>query len=82
MNFKEFMDALDKIWDEHNRMRLAHPESSQFNPERWKIKICTSEDNLGPVSSVNVKGVCAGFDWDDGNILIWADEPLYKERKD
>lgn len=82
MNFKEVMDKLDSIWDWNNKQRLLHPNySHQYLPENWRVKICTSDNGWGAVSGVFIKGIYTGIDWDDGNILIYTDEPIYKEPK-
>lgn len=79
MNFKEVMDSLDKIWDLNNQQKLQYPQyAHQFQPENWKVKICTEENGWGALPGVFIKSIYTGIDWDAETILIHTDKPIWQ----
>lgn len=83
MNFKEFVDKIDEIYDELKRRKLLTHNSIAYNPESWKVKIKTApKEGYFGTFCINVKDVTMGIDWDDGTIFITSDVPLYEEAQD
>ena len=39
MNFKDFVNKIDEIYDELKRMKLLTNNSAFYNPENWKVNI-------------------------------------------
>lgn len=78
MSFEEFMYKLDEIWDKNQKQVLKGYK--QFSPKNIKIKVCTNDDSWAGAPGSYVSLVAEGIDFDDGNILIYTDKPLYLER--
>lgn len=38
MNFKDFVNKIDEIYDELKRRKLLTNNSVAYNPENWKVK--------------------------------------------
>lgn len=80
MNFKDFVNKIDEIYDELKRRKLLTNNSVFYNPENWKVKILTvPKSGYFGTFYVNVKDINIGIDWNDGKILISSEEPLYEE---
>lgn len=80
MNFKDFVNKIDEIYDELKRRKLLTHNSVAYNPENWKVKILTvPKSGYFGTFCVNVKDINIGIDWNDGKILISSEEPLYEE---
>lgn len=82
MNFKEFTDKIDEIYNEIARRKLLTGNSVAYNPENWQVKIKT-EPKPGYFGTfcVDVKDINIGIDWDEGKILISSTTPLYEEEQ-
>lgn len=82
MNFKEFVDKIDEIYDNLKRRKLLTNNSIAYNPANWKVKIKTApKSGYFGTFCVDVKDINIGFDWDEGKILITSDVPLYEEEQ-
>lgn len=82
MNFKEFVDKIDEIYDDLKRRKLLTNNSIAYNPVNWKVKKKTSpKDGYFGTFCVDVKDIKIGIDWDEGKIFIISDVPLYEEEQ-
>ena len=82
MNFKEFVDKIDKIYDDLRKRKLLTNNSIAYDPANWKVKIKT-EPKPGYFGTfcVDVKDISLGIDWNEGKIFIISDVPLYEEEQ-
>lgn len=49
---------------------------SRFRDEDELVVSVVSQGSIGPSPSVKVTSIHAGFDWDRGNVIIYAESPL------
>jgi hypothetical protein len=70
MNLKEFKDQVD--WLYNNQMRSVHqlPESITVG-----IVVKTA-GTVGGTPIVSIKNIHAGFDWDNGTLLVYPEKDL------
>ena len=58
MNFKDFVNKIDEIYDELKRRKLLTHNSVAYNPENWKVKILTvPKSGYFGTFCVNVKDI-------------------------
>lgn len=82
MNFKEFTDKIDEIYNEIARRKLLTGNSIAYNSENWQVKIKTApKPGYFGTFCVDVKDINIGIDWDEGKILISSTTPLYEEEQ-
>lgn len=59
--------------------KLLNAYSESYPNEDWEIVISISgEVGLGATPSVGVKNIDFGFDWDNGNLIVYPNVKLFR----
>jgi len=75
MNIKELKDQVDRLYE--NQCLFSHN-----HPEDITVGIVVKSGGVGGTPIVGIKSIQAGFDWDNGKLMIYPEKGLRVVRDD